>query len=149
MQAPKKHLVGLRVWSSVVHYIACGGGKFEICHYDIDLELKEKNRSPVLLWVLIWLLLCWSKRRIIFFTNLGKCWYKVRLTCTSHNPCFHPIDKFCSWYVHIWAENWGNIALTSSSASINFQNPWYPDRSYSSCQWYCRGSFLFCSMMES
>ena len=28
--------------------------------------------------------------------NLGKCWYKVRLTCTSHNPCFHPIDKFYS-----------------------------------------------------
>ena len=63
MQAPKKHLVGLRVWSSVVHYIACGGGKFEICNYDIDLEMKEKNRSPVLLWVLIWLLLCWWKNK--------------------------------------------------------------------------------------
>ena len=41
MQAPKKHLVGFRVWSSVIHYIACDGGKFEICNYDIDLKKKR------------------------------------------------------------------------------------------------------------
>ena len=97
-QAPKKHF-GLRVCSSVIHYIACDGGSFEICNYDIELE--EKNRSHVLLWVLVWLHLYWWKKRGGGggggeTDNLGKCWYKVRLTCTSHNPCFHPIDKFCS-----------------------------------------------------
>ena len=40
VQAPKKHF-GLRVCSSVIHYIACDGGSFEICNYDIELKKKK------------------------------------------------------------------------------------------------------------
>ena len=32
-----------RVLTSVIHYIACDGGKFEICNYDVDLEKKRKE----------------------------------------------------------------------------------------------------------
>ena len=39
----QNHLVGFRVLTSFIHYIACDGGKFEICNYDVDLEKKRKE----------------------------------------------------------------------------------------------------------
>ena len=39
----QKSFGGFRVFNSVIHYIACDGGKFGTCNYDVNLEKKRKE----------------------------------------------------------------------------------------------------------
>ena len=49
----QKSFGGFRVFNSVIHYIACDGGKFGTCNYDVNLERKEKKPNASLRSILI------------------------------------------------------------------------------------------------